>query len=85
MRTARAFALVAMLAFLPLCVFGDGTVSPPNPVGEKLWYAHLRTHFLTEMLPFAIIVGAFLLAGIIHVAHRKTTKLVSPEIGSYDI
>jgi hypothetical protein len=50
-----------------------------------LWYAHLRAHFLTELFPFTIIVGAFLLAGIIHVTHRKATKLASPGIGSYDI
>lgn len=74
-----------MLAVLPLCVFGDGTVSPPNPVGEKLWYAHLRAHFLTEMLPFAIIVGAFLLAGLFQLAHRKANRLVSADTGSYDI
>ena len=76
---------MAMLAVQPICVFGDGTVSPPNPVGEKLYYAHLRTHFLSEMLPFTIIVGAFLLAGLLHVAQRKAKNLAPEEAGSYDI
>lgn len=85
MRTAKAFAFVATLALLPLAVFGDGTVSPPNPVGEKLWYAHLRAHFLTEIFPFAIIVGAFLLAWLFHAVHRRATRLVATDAGSYDI
>jgi hypothetical protein len=85
MRTGRALVLMAMLAVRPICVLGDSTVSPPNPIGEKVYYTHLHAHLLSEMLPIAIIVCAFLLAWLLHVAHRKATKLAPDNAESYDI
>ena len=42
MRTGSRLVVMAMLAVQPICVFGGGTpVYMPNPVGEKLYRAHL--------------------------------------------
>jgi hypothetical protein len=48
---------MALLAAQSLTAFADGTVSPPNPVGEALW----RKHLLPQLLPLAIMVFAGLL------------------------
>ena len=81
MRTGRASVLMAMLAVQPICVFGDGTVFPPDPVGEKLYRAHL----LENMLPLAFIVCGFLVAWLLHTVQRKAKRHASDAAGSYDI
>jgi len=43
-------------------VFGDGTVSRPNPIGEKVYH----THLLADMLPIAIIACGFLLTWLLN-------------------
>jgi hypothetical protein len=75
--------VTAMLAFQALWVFGDNAVSPPNPIGEKLYYAHFRAHLFSELLPVAIIVCALLLGCLLHLAQRKAKNL-APE-WSYEI
>jgi hypothetical protein len=57
MRTGRAFILSATLAARGFSAFADGTVSPPNPVGEAVW----RSHLLPQLLPLAI----FMLGGLV--------------------
>lgn len=82
MRAGRRFAVMAMLAVQPICVFGGGTpVYVPNPIGEKLY----RTHLLADLLPIAIVVGGLALAWLIHTAYHKAKKLTSDEVWSYDI
>ena len=81
MRKGMAFALAAMFAIQPICVFGANAVFPANPVGMKLY----RAHHATDLLVFAIIVGAFWLAWRLHGARRKATKLAPDDTGSYDI
>ncbi len=63
--------LIAMLAVQPICVLGDSTVSPPNPIGEEVY----RPHLLRDMLPIAVIVCALLLGWLLHAARRKAKKL----------
>jgi hypothetical protein len=71
MRTARASIVTAiLLAIQPVCVFGDGTVFPPDPVGEKMYRAHL----LADILPIAIIVCALVAAWAAHKVLRKAEK-----------
>ena len=82
MRIGRALVLSAMLAVQPMCVFGDGTVSPPNPEGEKLWRAYSIPHYLP--IPIILVCG-ILLAWLLHRAQRKAKKPVSNDAGSYQI
>lgn len=79
MRAGRVLVLLAMLAVHPVCVFGDGTVSPPNPIGERLY----RTHLLARMLPIAIIVCLFLLAWLIQAVRRKAKTLAPDDTESH--
>jgi Arc/MetJ-type ribon-helix-helix transcriptional regulator len=74
MRTVRLLVLLAILAVPPVCVFADGTVSPPNPAGEKLYSAQL----LARMLPIAIIVCGLLLSWLIYAVRRKA-KTPAPD------
>jgi hypothetical protein len=71
----RTLALAAMLAGAPVCVLADGTVSPPNPVGEKVYHAHL----LPGVLPVAIIVCAFLLAALAACVLRRRAGKAAPD------
>jgi hypothetical protein len=72
MRTGRAKLLMALLAVQTLAAFADGTVSPPDPVGEALW----RQRLLPQLVPLAIMVFAGLLffalwlVGRIHRKHE---------------
>ena len=84
MRKDMVTALIAMLAAHPVCVLGASFFAPPNPIGEKVYHAHLHEHLLSEILPVAIIAGAFLLPWLFQVARRRAKKL-APEDGSYDI
>ena len=77
--------LIAMLAVQPVCVFGASYSFPPNPIGEKVYHAHLHAHLLSEVLPVAIIICAFLLPWLFHVANRKAKKLAPHDAWSYDI
>jgi hypothetical protein len=81
MRTSRALLLIALLAVLPICVFGDQVVFYPNPVGEKVY----RRQLFIELLPGAIIVCLLLLAWLVHVIRRKPRTLMPDTSGSYDI
>ena len=83
MRTGRALVVIAMLAFQSVWVLGDNAVSPPNPIGEKLYYANFRAHLFSELFPVALILGAFLLACLLHRMQRKAKTL--PPDWSYDI
>ena len=74
MRTGRASLLIAVLAVQPMWVFGDGTVSPPNPVGERLYAEHL----LARMVPLAIMAGGLLLGWLASKIHRRADK-VAPD------
>jgi len=67
MRTSKVLALLACLVFQSVCLFADGTVSPPNPIGERAYHARLLAHFL----PAAIIAGTGLLACLIYAVRRK--------------
>ena len=67
MRKGRALAIMGLVSLWPLWVFGDGTVSPPNPVGEKLY----REHLLPHMLPLAIVAAGLLVAWVIHAVRRQ--------------
>jgi hypothetical protein len=49
--------LSVTLAAQVFCAFADGTVSPPNPVGEAVW----RSHLLPQLIPLAL----FALAGLV--------------------
>lgn len=62
MRTAKAIGLAAMLAGFPWSLLADNAVSPPNPVGEKLYYEFLLTHFWSQLFPGVLIAIVFLLA-----------------------
>jgi hypothetical protein len=66
MRTRKALAVLVMMAVQSLCALADNTVSQPNPAGEAEYYPRL----LRDMLPFAIIVCAFLAACIVTLVHR---------------
>jgi len=50
MKTSMAFILAAMLAVQAPPPLADGTVSPPDPVGEALW----RSHLPPQLLPLVI-------------------------------
>jgi large-conductance mechanosensitive channel len=79
-------ALPAILATLPLRLFADGTVSPPNPEGEKLYYQFLNTHFISQLLPF-VILGCTILIICIALASQqhKARKRAQEHAGSYEI
>jgi hypothetical protein len=77
MRKRRALALIAMLAVQATCVLGDGTVFPPNPVGEAVY----RQHLLPEMLPLVVIVCALLLGWLLHATHHKAKTQPSDDFG----
>jgi hypothetical protein len=79
MRAGRLSVLFAMLAVQPLCVFGDGTVSPPNPVGDRLYSAGL----LARMLPIEIIVCGLLLVWLIHAVRRKAKTVAQDDPESH--
>ena len=56
-----------MLAIEPICAFGDGTVSPPNPIGEQEYASHI----LARMAPIGIAVGGFFLGWLLDKAWRR--------------
>jgi hypothetical protein len=85
MKTGRALLLLGMLALPPISSFGASYSFPPNPIGEKLWHAQLRSHALFEMLPLAVILSALLLASLFNWAQRKGKKLAPDDTWSYEI
>lgn len=70
---------MALLAVQPIWVLGDGTVSPPNPIGEELY----RPHLLRDLLPIAVIVCALLVGWLLHATHRKAKRLVPDQAESH--
>ena len=85
MRTAKALALTLMLTVLPSRLLADGTVSPPNPLGEKLYYEFLRAHFFSQLLPLVLLGSAFLLVCIYLLAQHWAHRLADGDVGSYEI
>lgn len=85
MRAAKALALMMMLAVMPSRLLADGTVSPPNPLGEKLYYEFLRAHFFSQLFPFVLLGGVLLAIGIsLVLQHNKARKLAENHF-AYDI
>lgn len=76
---------MVMLVAMQISVLGDGTVSPPNPIGEKLWYEHLRAHFVSELLPIVILGCAFLAICLFHLAKHLSKKMAAEGPGYYEI
>jgi hypothetical protein len=85
MKTGRALLLLGMLAFPPISTSGASYSFPPNPIGEKLWHAHLHSHALPEMLPLAVILGTLLLAWLFNLAQHKAKKRSPDNASSYEI
>jgi hypothetical protein len=85
MRTAKPLALTVMLAALPSGLLADGTVSPPNPLGEKLYYEFLRAHFVSQLLPFVLLGSALLLICFSLLAQHRASKLADGDMRSYEI
>jgi len=79
-RKRRAFT-VTILAAHPLVVFGRNVVFPPDPVGMRLYQAH----HLTELMALSLIVCAFLLGCLLHVARRKSKTGTLEDGWSYEI
>jgi heme/copper-type cytochrome/quinol oxidase subunit 2 len=73
--------LIVLLALQPVRVFGNNVFFPPDPVGEKLYRAHLWSH----LVPVVIIVTAFLFAWLLRAARQHARKLPPDAAGSYDI
>jgi hypothetical protein len=81
----KALVATALLAFLPIPLFADGTVSPPNPVGEKLYYEFLRAHFFSQLLPVMLLGCAILAICVSLASQRKARQLAAEQAGSYEI
>jgi hypothetical protein len=71
-RTGRSLVLMALLAVQTIGAFGGGTVRPPDPVGEKVYYAGL----LKRTAPIAIIAGGLSLAWVLNKVRRKNKAFV---------
>ena len=80
MRTSKALVLIVLASLEPVRVFGNNVFFPPDPVGEKLYRAHLLSH----LFPAVIILSAMLLVCLFHAAQQHARKL-PPDDGSYDI
>jgi hypothetical protein len=85
MRTAKALALTVMLALLPSHLLADGTVSPPNPLGEKLYYEFLRAHFFSQLLPLVLLGAAVLLICLYLLAQHRAMRTAPADAGFYEI
>ena len=85
MRTAKVLALTLLLATLPSRLLADGTVSPPNPLGEKLYYEFLRAHFFSQLLPLVLLGVAFLVIGLYLLAQRRAMRTADADAGFYEI
>ena len=72
MRTCKALAVAGLwLAVQTACVFGDDVLAQrPNPVGEKIY----RAHMLPQLLPLAAIVFALLVLAVVAVIHKLHHK-----------
>jgi hypothetical protein len=72
MRRVRAFALMAILAIVPLCASAASYSWPkPDPVGEKIYHA---TQW-ADLMPFAIVVVGLSVAWALNRIRRKSRKL----------
>jgi len=85
MRTAKTWALLVMFTVLPLWLLADGTVSPPNPVGERLYYEFLRAHFFSQLLPLVLLGSALLLICLALLSQHRARKLAERGAGLYEI
>lgn len=85
MRTAKALALTMMLAVLPSGLLADGTVSPPNPLGEKLYYEFLRAHFFSQLLPLVLLGAAGLLICVYLIVQHRAMRTAAGDAGFYEI
>ena len=68
-----------MVAVQAICVFGDNTVSLPNPMGERVYHPHQ----MMDLVPLAVIVCAPLLGWLLRAAQRKTKGLFPDDVGSH--
>jgi hypothetical protein len=82
MKTAKALALTVILAVLPSRLLADGTVSPPNPLGEKLYYEFLRAHFYSQLLPFLLLGFVLLVIFVSWVFQYRAARLADGDCGS---
>ena len=83
MKKSWATVLEFIFALQPVWVFGDSTVSPPNPVGEKVYREHMQSHLLAAAIVAGIIVGTFLVAWIISKTRCKEQKLIPEDAASH--
>jgi len=72
---------IVMLTVQPACVFGRSYGFPHDPLGEKLYSAHL----FVDVVPIPIIVCGVILAWLLYEARRKARNLPPDDAGSYDI
>lgn len=70
MKASRALLLTAMLVLQTFLAFGDGTVVPPDPIGEKAYRAGLWN----QLIPPAIIVSGALVAVALAVMHKNKDR-----------
>jgi len=83
MRMAKAIALLAVPAAHPICALGDSTVSPPNPIGEKLYHAYLMDRVLPVVVGVcAVLLVVLVAACVIHHAQHRAKKLDPDGAGS---
>jgi hypothetical protein len=85
MRTVKALALTVILAGLPSRLLADGTVSPPNPLGEKLYYEFLRAHFFSQLLPLVLLGVAVLVICLYLLAQHRAMRTAGADAGFYEI
>ena len=84
MRTAKGLALTVMLA-VPSGLRADNAVSPPNPLGEKLYYEFLRVHFFSQLLPLVLLGVAVLLICLYLLAQHRAMRTADADVGFYEI
>ena len=85
MRTVKALLLILLLALPPIRLLADGTVSPSNPVGEKLYYEFLFAHFYSQLLPLVILGCACLIICVWLAFQCRARNLSEEQAGSYEI
>lgn len=85
MRTPKALALTVMLAVLPSGLRADNAVSPPNPLGEKLYYEFLQAHFFSQLLPLVLLGVTVLVICVYLLVQHKVMRTADADAGFYEI
>jgi|WetSurMetagenome_2_1015567.scaffolds.fasta_scaffold1726347_1 hypothetical protein len=75
MRIGTALVLMTIIAIQPVGVLGASYRSEPNPVGEKVYASQLPR----LLVPIAIVIGGFSLAGLVAVIRRRTGKVTADD------